>query len=90
VVPVRWAAAAGDGVLERYPRTPLAGDRRDRHHRPRQPAWGIGGLNNRPGYLATANGRLTFTDGEPYFDVPLADIRTGRKATTLWREALPA
>lgn len=77
-------------MLERYPRTPLAGDRRDRHHRPRQPAWGIGGLNNRPGYLATANGRLTFTDGEPYFDVPLADIRTGRKATTLWREALPA
>jgi hypothetical protein len=33
------------------------------------PAWITGGLNNRPGHLVTASGRVTFTDGEPHFDV---------------------
>lgn len=39
------------------------------------PAWVIGGLRNRPGYLVTAGGRIAFTDGEePLFDVPLAEV----------------
>ncbi|GAA1880328.1 hypothetical protein GCM10009836_72030 [Pseudonocardia ailaonensis] len=39
------------------------------------PAWIIGGLRNRPGYLATDGVRITFTDGETTsFDVPLAEI----------------
>jgi hypothetical protein len=44
------------------------------------PAWVIGGLRNRPGYLVTAATppgppRIAFTDGEEtLFDVPLAEI----------------
>ncbi|MCW0214008.1 MAG: hypothetical protein OJJ54_11675 [Pseudonocardia sp.] len=38
------------------------------------PAWIIGGLQNRPGYLVSAGGRITFTDGEPHFDVALEEI----------------
>ena len=38
------------------------------------PAWIIGGLHNRPGYLLTAGGRITFIDGEPYFDVAFDEL----------------
>jgi hypothetical protein len=39
------------------------------------PAWVIGGLRNRPGYLVTAAGRIAFTDGEEtLFDLPLAEV----------------
>jgi hypothetical protein len=39
------------------------------------PAWIIGGLHNRPGYLVTADGRIAFTDGETtYFDAPLSAV----------------
>jgi hypothetical protein len=38
------------------------------------PAWIIGGLHNRPGYLLTAGGRITFTAGEPYFDVAFDEL----------------
>ncbi|MFR9803040.1 hypothetical protein ACL02T_12150 [Pseudonocardia sp. RS010] len=39
------------------------------------PAWVIGGLRNRPGYLVAAEKRVAFTDGEEtLFDVPLAEI----------------
>lgn len=39
------------------------------------PAWIIGGLHNRPGYLVTAEDRIAFTDGETtYFDAPLSQV----------------
>ncbi|MGY1694002.1 MULTISPECIES: hypothetical protein [unclassified Geodermatophilus] len=38
------------------------------------PAWLIGGLRNVPGYLATAQGGLTFVSDTPVFDVPLAAV----------------
>ncbi len=38
------------------------------------PAWLIGGLRNVPGYLATAQGGLTFVSDTPVFDVPLAQV----------------
>ena len=38
------------------------------------PAWLIGGLRNVPGYLATAQGGLTFVSDTPVFDVPLSSV----------------
>jgi len=39
------------------------------------PAWIIGGMHNRPGYLVTAEGRIAFTDGETtHFEAPLAEV----------------
>ena len=38
------------------------------------PAWLIGGLRNVPGYLATAQGGLTFVSDTPVFDVPLSQV----------------
>ena len=38
------------------------------------PAWLIGGLRNVPGYLATAQGGLTFGSDTPVFDVPLSQV----------------